>query len=157
MRNKRCCIAGYAPQALKRPEDDVRVDLENCILSAIGEGYTTFISGLDRGVGIWAAEIVVRLKDGGTGLHLVAAVPWPGFDEEWEDGWRQRYRVLLSRAEYVKVLCPAEGRDALMKRSEWMVSHSARLIAVYNGESGEIRDTVRCARVRRVPVRYVKG
>lgn len=53
------------------------------------------------GVDIWAAEIVVRLKERDPKLHLVAIIPYPGFDEGWEEDWRQRYHRLLSLAEYV--------------------------------------------------------
>ena len=84
LRKTRCCFTGPGPQMLKREEDDVKVDLENSILKAVSEGYTTFISGIAPGVEIWAAEIVIRLKQGSPGLHLVAVIPFPGFDEEWE-------------------------------------------------------------------------
>ena len=86
------------------------------------------------GVDIWAAEIVVRQKERDPKLHLVAVIPYPGFDEGWEEDWRQRYHRLLSLAEYVKVLEPTFSREAYQKRNEWMVSHSAKVIAVYNGQ-----------------------
>ncbi len=110
------------------------------------------------GVDIWAAEIVLRLKDSThPELHLVAAIPYPGFDEAWEVNWRQRYRQLLSRAEYVKVLEPTFSRDAYQKRNEWMVSHSAKVIAVYNGQPGGTRNTIRYARQCRVPIVFLAG
>ena len=93
-------------------------------------------------VDIWAVEIVVRLKERDLKLHLVAAIPYLGFDEAWEENWRQRYRRLLSLAEYVKVPEPAFSRDAYQKRNEWMVSHSAKVIAVYNGGPGGTRNTI---------------
>ena len=155
LRSSRCCFAGQIPQALKRPEDDVKVDLENRILAAVSEGYTTFISGLSPGTDIWAAEIVVRLKTVLPRLHLVAAIPFPGFDREWEEAWRARYRLLLSRAEYVKVLEPVFSGDAFRKRDEWMVTHSAMLIAVYGGQGGGTRDAVRRARAGGVTVRII--
>ena len=85
LRRTRCCFTGHRPQYLKRPEDDIKVDLENSILKEIAEGYTTFVSGMAYGVDIWAAEIVVRLKERNPKLHLVAAIPYPGFDEAWEE------------------------------------------------------------------------
>ncbi len=157
LRRTRCCFTGHRPQFLKRPEDDIKVDLENSILKAVSEGCTTFISGMAYGVDIWAAEIVVRLMERDPRLHLVAAIPFPGFDEGWEEDWRERYRRLLSRAEYVKVLEPAYRPWAFQKRNEWMVSHSAKVIAVYNGQPGGTRNTIRYARRRNVPVLFLAG
>ena len=157
LRTTRCCIAGPRPQLLRRPEDDIKVDLENCILKAASDGFTTFICGMARGVDIWAAEIVIRLKAGNPNLHLVAAVPFPGFDEAWEEEWQQRYRRLLSQAEYVKVMEPAYSEEAFRKRNEWMISRSARMIAVCNGQSGETQSAIRYARLCRVPVRFLAG
>lgn len=157
LRKTRCCFTGHRPQMLKRQEDDIKVDLENSILKAISEGYTTFISGMAYGVDIWAAEIVVRLKKSNPGLHLVAAIPFPGFDEAWEEDWRIRYRFLLSQAEYVKVMEPAYSKEAYQERNEWMVNHSAKVIAIYNGQPSGTRNTIRYAMLCKVPVLCLCG
>ena len=157
LRKLRCCFTGHRPQSLKRLEDDIKVDLENSIRKAVAEGYTTFISGMCYGVDIWAAEIVVRLKQSNPKLHLIAAIPFPGFDEAWEETWRERYRLLLSQAEYVKVMEPAFSREAYQKRNEWMVNHSSKVIAVYNGQPSGTRNTIKYAMLCRVPVVLLKG
>ena len=159
LRIRRCCLLGPPPEYLKRPEDDVRVDLENGIMEAVREGFGTFVSGLDRGVGIWGAEIVIRLKAQfpDKDLRLVACIPYPGFDGEWDASWRNRYRVMLSRAEYVKVLSPFPCSGAFRKRNEWAVTHSARAIAVLGREDGETREAVLCAGKNRVPVKRIAG
>jgi len=81
----RCCFTGHRPQKLQRPVDDIKVDLENEILHAIADGYTTFITGMAYGTDIWAGNIVVRLKDRFPDLKLIAAVPFPGFADEWDE------------------------------------------------------------------------
>ena len=157
LRKLRCCFIGHRPQSLKRLEDDVKVDLENCVRKAAAEGYTTFISGMCYGVDIWAAEIVIRMKQTNPGLHLIAAIPFVGFDEAWTDDWRGRYRLLLSQAEYVKVMEPAYSREAYQKRNEWMVNHCSKVIAVYNGLPSGTRNTIRYARMCKVPVLFLAG
>ena len=159
LRSQRCCFTGHRPQILRRSEEDIRVDLENSILEAAREGCTTFISGMSYGVDIWAAEIVVRMQEQfpEMHLHLIAAIPYPGFDERWEEAWRARYRTLLSRAEYVKVMAPSYTKAAYQKRNEWMVDHSSRVIAVFNGQPGGTGNTIRYARKNRVPVRLLSG
>ena len=159
LRSGRCCLLGPPPECLKRPEDDVRVDLENSVMAAAREGFGTFVSGLDRGVGIWGAEIVIRLKEQfpDMGLRLVACIPYPGFDEEWDASWRARYRVLLSRAEYVKVISPTPAPGARRERDAWAVVHSARAIAVCAADDAETREAVFRAGKIRVPVRRIAG
>ena len=68
-RKVRCAFTGHRPQCLKRLEEDIKVDLENAIMVAIRDGYTTFITGGAYGVDIWAAEIRTQL------LNLVEATP----------------------------------------------------------------------------------
>ncbi len=159
LRGSRCCFTGHRPQSLRRPEDDIRVDLENSILTSVREGCHTFISGMSWGVDIWAAEIVIRMKGQfpGMNLHLIAAIPYAGFDERWNAEWRDKYRALLSLAEYVKVMEPFFSKASYQKRNEWMVDHSARVIAVYNGQAGGTRNTIRYARRQNVPVLLLPG
>ena len=59
MRLHRCCFTGHRPEKLRRSGQDIRIELESEIRKAIQDGYITFISGMARGVDIWAAEIVL--------------------------------------------------------------------------------------------------
>ncbi len=152
-RKRRCCCIGPFPEELKRPVDDVKVDLENAIRSAVAKGYNTFVTGMAYGVDIWAAEIVLRLRALHQDLHLVAVIPYPGFDEEWTEEWRTRYNRLLSLAEYVKVIGDQNCKGICQVRDKWMVDHSSMVIAVcsdgFDGTAGMIRYAMKC----KVPVK----
>ena len=102
----RCAVIGRQPHMLRQDEDEIRVALEVSILKAVSDGYTSFILGLSCGVGMWATEIVGRLKKSNPNLHLFAAIPFAGFDEKWDEDQRAMYRFFLSQAEYVKVIEP---------------------------------------------------
>ena len=156
-RKVRCAFTGHRPQYLKRPEDDIKVELENAIMAAIRDGYTTFISGGTYGVDIWAAEIVTRLRVRNPALHLIAAIPFPGYEEAWAEEWKERYNALLAAADFVVFMEERYSKRAYQTRNEWMVSHSTRLIAVYNGEPSGTRNTICFARKIRVNVRIIKG
>ncbi len=68
----RCCFSGHRPEKLSWNDDDVKVWLEKEIRQAIADGYITFLSGMARGVDIWAAEIVLRIKEEeGQPIHLI--------------------------------------------------------------------------------------
>ena len=63
LRKHRCCFTGHRPEKLHKPEEQIKKDLEKAILQAVDDGFVTFISGMARGVDIWAAEIVLRLRE----------------------------------------------------------------------------------------------
>lgn len=61
----RVCFTGHRPEKLNQPEGIVVKSLTNAIHQAIADGKNVFISGVARGVDIWAAEIVLRLRNEG--------------------------------------------------------------------------------------------
>lgn len=78
----RCCFTGHRPEKLSLSEAEVKSLLENAIDTAIENGFTTFITGMAKGTDIWAAEIVLEKKKHNTALHLICAIPHPGFESK---------------------------------------------------------------------------
>ena len=142
MKLHRCCFKGHSPQKLRRSEKEIKADLECTIQQAIMDGYTTFITGMAYGVDIWAGQIVVRLRKRNPALHLIAAVPFRGFEDRWSADWKRAYQELLEQADLVKYICPRYNAGAYQRRNEWMVDHSSRVIAVFNGESSGTKNTI---------------
>ena len=142
LRKHRCCFTGHRPEKLHKPEEQIKEDLEAAILQAVDDGFVTFISGMARGVDIWAAEIVLRLRESNPAIHLVAASPYRGFESRWSADWQSRYNTILQQADLVKFVCPSYSPDCFQRRNEWMIDRSSRVIAVYNGEPGGTRNTI---------------
>ena len=57
-----CSFTGHRPERLEMGEDKVIAWLEEQIRKAVDDSYTDFITGMQRGVDIWAGEIVVKLR-----------------------------------------------------------------------------------------------
>lgn len=144
----RCCFTGHRPQKLRRSEKEIKADLEKAIKQAIADGYTTFITGMAYGVDIWAGQIVVRLRESNPTLHLIAAVPFRGFEDRWSADWKKAYAELLEQADLVKYICPHYSGGAYQRRNEWMVDHSSRIIAVFNGEPSGTKNTIDYAKTK---------
>ena len=102
LRLHRCCFTGHRPEKLSQPERVTIAALEREIRAAVDDGFVTFISGMARGVDIWAAEIVLRLKAEGHPLHLICASPFEGFERSWSADWKRRYHDVLAVADLVK-------------------------------------------------------
>ena len=154
-RKKRCCFTGHRPEKLDRPESEILAWLESEIRKAVDDGFVTFISGMARGVDIWAAEIVLRLRDEGVPIHLICASPFEGFERSWEESWRQRYTEVIKKADLVKYVCKSYSRACFQIRNEWMVDHSMRIIAVYNGQPGGTKNTIEYAKKQEKTVKWI--
>lgn len=156
-RKKRCCFTGHRPQKLCQSETKIKRDLRLAIEAAIASGYSTFITGMAYGVDIWAGEIVVQLREDNPELHLIAAVPFDGFESRWSVGWKAAYRNLLENADLVRYICASYNDEAYQRRNEWMVDHSALVIAVFNGEKGGTKNTIDYAQKQGIEVRIIKA
>ena len=58
----------------------------------------------------------------------------------------------MKQADLVRFICPGYSEDCFQRRNQWMVDHSARVIAVYNGQPSGTRNTIEYARRYGVPV-----
>lgn len=146
----RCCFTGHRPEKLNMSEKEDISWLDAEIRQAIKDGFVTFISGMARGVDIWAAEIVLRLRDAGAPIHLICASPFEGFEKSWSEEWKKRYQGVLAAADIVKYVCKGYSRACFQIRNEWMVDRSARVIAVYNGGPGGTKNTLEYAKKHNV-------
>ncbi len=152
-----CCFTGHRPEKLGRSERDISSDIDREIRDAITDGYTTYITGMSRGVDIWAAEIVLQLRSEGYHLKLICAIPHPGFEKRWSQAWQQRYRNICSQADLVRVISNGYHPGVYQRRNRWMVDHSARVIAVYTGQPGGTKNTIDYAVRMDVPVHQIRG
>ena len=138
----RCCFSGHRPEKLNEPEADIKQWLSAQIDSAIAAGYTTFISGCAMGVDIWAAQIVLQKKQQNPSLRLIAATPWPGFSNKWSIDWQVQYSDLLKNADLIVPVSNHYHKSVFQLRNEWMVDHSNRVIAYFNGAPGGTKNTI---------------
>lgn len=141
-RKHRVCFTGHRPEKLRRSEQEVSRDLEQQIRQAIDDGFSVFISGMARGVDIWAAEIVLRIRQGNPSIRLICASPYQGFESKWSVAWQKRYQDVMDRADLIRFISSGYSPSCFQRRNEWMVDHAARVIAVYNREPGGTRNTI---------------
>ena len=122
--------------------------LETAIRQAIVDGSNVFISGMARGVDIWAAEIVLQIRSEGEDIKLICASPYRGFEKNWSINWQRRYNNVIEAADLVRFICPNYSKSCFQIRNEWMVDHSSRVIAVFYGQLGGTKNTIDYAKIR---------
>lgn len=152
-RRYRCCFTGHRPEKLSISEIEVKAALQKEIRLAIADGLNVFITGMAPGVDIWAAEIILELREKeNLLLKLIAASPYPGFENRWSLDWQKRYAAIMAKADFIKEVCSHYSRGCYQIRNEWMVDHSARVIAVWNGSPSGTKNTIVYAKRKGVPV-----
>ena len=154
-RQHRCCFTGHRPEKLTAPEWLIKRELEREIRQAMADGLDVFITGMARGVDIWAGEIVLDIRDAGAPIRLMCASPFEGFERSWNDEWQRRYNRIMAAADHALFVCNGYSRSCFQIRNEWMVNHSARVIAVFNGEKGGTKNTIDYAKQMKVSINIV--
>ncbi len=145
-KEKTCAFTGHRPERLGFDEVKVKAWLEGKIQEAISEGYSDFITGMQRGVDLWAAEIVLKLKSEGNDIRLFAACAFRGMENAWVNEPKITYYHVLSEADEVVIVSSKPGRKAFLQRDCYMVDHASRLIAVYSGGGGGTYHTINYAK-----------
>lgn len=154
---KACAITGYRPEKLPFGGDEAREEIDAVkrrifceILRMTREGVSIFISGMARGVDMWAAETVFQIRDTlpDRNVQLWAAIPYNRQAASWKDTDKERYARILERADRIEYISHAYYSGCFHKRNRWMVEHATHLLAVYDGKTGGTRYTVNYARDR---------
>ena len=98
-RKHRLCFTGHRPEKLHSDETAVCTGVSNAIDAAISDGYRTFITGMARGVDIWAAEIVLARRAQNLDIRLICALPHPGFENRRSTEEKLRFDAIIRSAE----------------------------------------------------------
>lgn len=146
-----CCFTGHRPEKLKCSEKEIKNKLESAIDNAIGNGYTHFITGMARGVDIWAAEIVVERKKH-YDLNLICAIPHPEFDKYRNEYEKGQYNRIIGQADSVLILSTHYSRYCYQKRNKFMVDNSELVIAAFGGENGGTKNTIDYAKRKKIKI-----
>lgn len=148
----KCCFTGHRPEKLAVSEKEVKQLLSIAIDKAIQEGFMTFISGMSRGIDIWAAAIILDKRKSDNRIKLTCACPYEGFERIWNTYEKQEYHNILMKADFVKYVCNHYSKTCFQLRNAYMVDLSKRVIAAYNGEKGGTQNTIKYAKSKNVEV-----
>lgn len=154
-RIKTCCFTGHRPEKLSVPEEKVKKLLRKEIIQAVSDGFTIFITGMAKGVDIWAAQIVLEQKKKNQDIKLICAVPFRSFSAYWNKEWRTAYEYIIKNADDVKYICEKYGMWVFQARNCWMVDHSFRIIAAFSGEKGGTKNTIDYAERHNIEIRNI--
>ncbi len=124
------------------------------IVKAVSDGYTGFMTGFANGADQYFAEVVVILQKDFPELRLIAVLPyWKRMDSLCQ---KEHTNALLDACAEVIVIQDEYRPNVYAKRNRYMVEHSDRVIAVYDGrEKGGTVKTIRFAHQFRKELREI--
>lgn len=137
---------------------DVKAALCDIIRTWYGQGITNYYCGMAMGFDMLAAETVLRMKSELPGITLSAVIPYRNQSERFSPAARQRYNEILAHADKVTILYEEYHARCFLDRNDYMLMHSSRLVACYNGTpKGGTFYTYNKARRKGIPVTNVYG
>ena len=171
---KTLCFTGHRPKDLGGHDDLVKQQLESLIRLACDQGYRRFISGMAVGVDMYAAQILIRLKEELPDICLVAAIPFPGQSRKCSPAQKSQWTNIVMKADEINLFNPDTNQNEahdwktalelnrqaslrepwpmydvfkwLDNRNHWMIDNSDSVLAVWSGkEKGGTANAVRYA------------
>lgn len=153
MAEKTCCVTGHRDIPQKEI-NNIRTTLRREIDRAVTDGYTCFMSGFAEGPDQYFAEIIIELQKKNPALKLLAVIPYQKRLDSLKNKTRT-YEMLEACADII-VIQKEYQPSVYAHRNRYMVEHSDRVIAVYDGrEKGGTVKTIRFAHKMRKELREI--
>lgn len=139
-RETTCCFTGHRPDKLPWGSQDkdprctaLKAQIVQAVERAYAGGFRHFICGMARGCDLYFCQAVLDLRDIHPDVTVEGAIPCETQTSSWPGRERQLRDTLLDRCNFETMVQHQYTRGCMMRRNRYMVDHSSRLIAVYNG------------------------
>lgn len=162
IKEKTVCFTGHRPEKLPDGGDAsstavkiIKSMLYDEILNAMNDGYDTFITGMQRGVDLWAGEAVLSFAAEAK-LHLVAALPYRDIGKSYKNADKWAYGRIIYHAERIVIISDAYTPTCMSERNRYMVENSSRIIGVISNDRSGTGQTMRYAKKLGLDIRGIR-
>ncbi len=162
IKEKTACFTGHRPEKITKVVgscgpalDMIKSMLYYQIYQAVQDGYDCFISGLARGVDIWAAQYVVELKNRFPQIKLICAKPYAKQNSGFKGEELWQLKNILHYTDEIINVSEEYSKDCFRRRNYYMVDNSSRLIAVVDDYKSGTGQTINYANRKRIDVRII--
>lgn len=158
---KTCCFTGHRSQKLGFGENSeqcsaLKEKMRETIIDLIeNHSFTYFISGMAIGTDIYAAQIILDLKNTYPNITLECARPCESQADKWNKRDRKIYYDTLAVCDTETLLQKPYTDDCMQKRNEYMVDHSDLILSVWNGTPSGTGKTIEYAQSLKIPVMVI--
>ena len=152
------CFSGHRPDKL--PEGNFLRMMQSLlyaeILAAIGRGAREFYSGLQAGVDLWAADMVLMQRNLYPDIRLIGVSPFRGHEQSIRS--KERYHLLSIMASADSIVHLGENGyfpGCYRARNAYMIERSTCLIAMAANPHSGTGQTIRMAERRGLDIRLI--
>lgn len=117
MIEKTCAIIVRRPDAAPA---EISAKLE----AVIQMGCASFLSGLEYGAGLTAAEAILQRKADSPCLTLECVIPYEEYTSAWDEPSRDRYFDIISRCDKETMLMHRYAPDCMALQREYLLRNS---------------------------------
>jgi len=158
------CFSGHRPEKLPDGGSSssqvikaIKSILYKEIVDSAEHGYRTFVTGLARGVDLWAGEMILDLKARGMPLKLVAAFPYRGHGDSFRGMDKFILGNIMLKADEKVCVSEEYSRSCIKLRNEYMVDRSGKLIAVVSDYRSGTGQTIRYAQKQGLDIKIINS
>ena len=109
------------------------------------------ITGAALGFDQLVAEVCIELN-----IPFIAAVPFLGQENQWNNAQKDKYNILLSKAAEIKIVSEGSfSKEKFQIRNKWIVDNSDNMIVYFTGQSGGTKNCIDYAKSINKPIRYI--
>ena len=154
IKEKTACFTGHRPEKISKsgnPKKSYLLQIKSMLyletLEAVRDrGYRTFISGMAKGVDLWACNIVLDIKKMYPDIKLICALPYESHGKTWHGIERFEFERYLAHADEVIAVSKEYSKDCFYKRNRFMVDNSSLLIGICRDEKSGTGQTINYAK-----------
>lgn len=161
-----CAVTGHRPTRFKFKYKEntagckrLKKRLHDQFVLLYEKGVHRFYVGGALGVDIWAAEILLRMKEQPEfeDINLTVVLPFEGHDAKWDDRSKARMRFIRDHAGVI-VVDNIPDAESYLKRNRYMVDRADYLVAVYDNDQtvrSETMQTVNYAKKKGLLITFI--
>lgn len=145
------CFSGHRPEKFPFSEADkkefkiLQSLLRDQINNAIDLGYTTFITGMAKGIDTWAALEVLQIKNVYPDIKLVGASPYRDEIKRLKGSDLWNYSLIMNSCDQMFYISEHFFPSCFIARNKFMVDNSSMIIGVVCDMNSGTGNTLRYA------------
>ncbi|MBR3268827.1 MAG: DUF1273 family protein [Oscillospiraceae bacterium] len=151
------CFSGHRPEKL--PDGSMLRMLLSLLFreieNAVRAGAETFYTGCAPGIDLWAADMVILLRNKYPSLRLICVLPYEKHGKRLRGDVRYHYQTVLRAADGIVTVVQDYSRSCYRMRNQYMIAHSQQLIAVVTDMRSGTGQTIRLAEAAGLTARIV--
>ena len=116
--------------------NSVKTLLTMMTTDAYDRGARYFITGMARGVDLWAGELLLYMKRFLPDVHIIAAVPHAGHERSIGGSDRELMYSIAEAADAVVCVCDRYNSRCFLLRNDYMLKASSAVLGVIHENAG---------------------